>query len=114
MPGRAEGSGEKRRRAAPSQSWSELPEARPNAATAVSPDTPSVNTICFDDGIQRNQFGDDLRPGVKLRGAPPAAGIAYISPPITPSSLISPPMNAIVFPSGDQRTLATCIDGFSK
>ncbi len=28
--------------------------------------------------------------------------------PITPSSLISPPMNAIVLPSGDHRTLATC------
>src|SRR5580698_7959959 len=34
-----------------------------------------------------------------------------MSPPITPSSLIRPPINAIVLPSGDHFTLATCVDG---
>src|SRR5258707_4144927 len=36
-----------------------------------------------------------------------------MSPPVDPSSLMSPPIKAMFFPSGDQRTLATCIEGFA-
>src|SRR6185312_2188921 len=39
---------------------------------------------------------------------PPEAGTTKMSPPITPSSLMMPPITAICFPSGDQRGAAIC------
>src|ERR1700691_968816 len=87
-----------------------LPDPRSSVEIADSPEMFSVMTICVDDGDQRNQLGDALRPGVKGITVPwPLDGVVKMSPPITPSSLINPPMNAMLFPSGDQRTFASCI-----
>src|SRR5579872_1469476 len=105
------GSPEKLIDSAPFHNDSTVPEARSSVEIAISPATPSVRRICFDDGIQRNQLGEDLRLGVRSRAAPPVAETEKMSPPVTPSSLINPPMNAIVLPSGDHLRLATCVSG---
>jgi len=41
-------------------------------------------------------------------------GSVKMSPPLAPWSLISPPIKAIVLPSGDQRGTAICMSGFSR
>ena len=52
-------------------------------------------------------------PGVRLRTDQPAApaDATKISPPVTSSSLIRPPMKAMDLPSGDQRGFSICCCG---
>src|SRR6185312_2619764 len=61
----------------------------------------------------RNAATDTVALGVRSRGVPPAAGTVYRSPPVDPWSLITPPMNAICDPSGDQRGSAICTAGLA-
>src|ERR1700722_10511687 len=48
-------------------------------------------------------------PEVRFCAGPPPAGTIHTSPPVDPWSLIRPPINAIVFLSGDHRGTAICI-----
>src|SRR5262249_2544206 len=64
-----------------------------------------------EDGSQVSQLADAFSAGVRLRGSPPATGTVKISPPLAPSSLIRPPINAMLWPSGDQRGTAICVAG---
>src|ERR1700736_4056881 len=57
----------------PFQIRSVCPVARSNMEIAVSPATCSVKSMRCDDGSHWNQFGDDLRLGVKSLGVPPLA-----------------------------------------
>ena len=61
---------------APFHEVSTLPDARSSVEMAEFPEMSSVMMICLDDGDQRNQFGDDLRFGVRSRAWPPPAGSA--------------------------------------
>src|ERR1700689_522743 len=58
------------------------------------------------------QLAEAGRLGVRWTGWPPAQGnlkeICQTSPPVTPWSLIRPPMNAMDLPSGDHRGRAIC------
>ena len=77
------------------------------------PDSPSIcsaNRILPAD-CHASQLGDAGMPGVRLRASPPAAGTTKISPPVDPSSLMSPAMKATLWPSGDQRGTAICSGG---
>ena len=47
-------------------------------------------------------------PELRLRNATPSAETIHTSPPVAPWSLISPPMKAIAFPSGDHCGTAIC------
>src|ERR1700733_5991084 len=87
-----------------------FPLARSMVATPACPSTFSVKRISLGD-FQYSHDGDAPIPGVTSRASPPDACTVKMSPPIDPSSLIKPPMNAIVFPSGDQRGTAICNGG---
>src|SRR5262245_31220409 len=94
----------------PVQSCETLASVRSTDATPGWPSIFSVNKILSGDS-QCSQEGEAAILGVMLRGSPPVAGTTKMSPPTEPSSLISPAMNAMVLPSGDQRGTATCNDG---
>src|SRR5450432_3659734 len=70
--------------------------ALPVALTLANPDSPS--TFCANvmrsGPDQVSEDGELLMFGVRLRAAPPAVATTNISPPVTPSSLINPSMNA--------------------
>src|SRR5260370_12291534 len=70
----------------PFHNVSELPEARSSVEIAICPAVPSVIRICFEEGIHRNQFGEEFRFGVRFFIAPPEALTVYMSPPVEPSS----------------------------
>src|SRR5258708_39412118 len=54
---------------------------------------------------------EDLSPGIRLIGFPASGETVNTSPPVNPSSLISPWMNPMVEPSGDHRGMAICVSG---
>ena len=87
-----------------------LPVATSTVAAPASPSMFSAKRILSGD-CQVIQLGDALISGVRLRASPPLAGTKKTSPPVDPSSLISPAMNAILLPSGDQRGTAICKGG---
>src|SRR4051812_18463640 len=91
----------------PCQSVSIEPLLVSTRTMADSPATFSPKVI-LSVAVQANDVTDAFRSGVTLRAAPPAAGMTNRSPPVEPSSLISPSMNAIDLPSGDQRGSASC------
>ena len=96
---------------APVQSVLICPVPRSTVAMPLPPSTCSVKRM-RPDGSQVSQQGEALMSGVKLRGVPPVAASVKMSPPMTPSSLIRPPMKAIALPSGDQHGTAICMDVF--
>src|SRR5579862_6860620 len=55
-----------------------------------------------------NAEGEALKPGVRFRASPPVIDKTCTSPPVDPSSLINPSMNATCFPSGETRGSAIC------
>src|SRR5258707_8875568 len=79
--------------------------------TAARPLPPSISSLkkIFVFSRQVSQHAEAFIPGVALRAVPPSAGIIKMSPPILPSSLMSPPMNATDFASGDHAGLAICV-----
>src|ERR1700722_9785977 len=87
-----------------------FPLARSIVETPAWPSMFPVKRISPGDS-QYSHDGDAAIPGVTLRASPPDAGRAKMSPPIDPSSLINPPIKAMVFPSGDQRGTAICSGG---
>ena len=58
--------------------------------------------------VHANDDGDALMPGVRLRAAPPDIATSWMSPPVSPASLIRPSMNATDFPSGETCGSAIC------
>src|SRR5579863_3015270 len=94
----------------PAHSGEIFPFARSIVATPAWPSMFCVKRISR--GVfQYSHDGEAAIPGLTLRASPPDEGTVKMSPPIDPSSLINPPMNAIVFPSGDQRGTAICKGG---
>ena len=89
-----------------------FPEAS-SVATPSSPSTYSVKTIS-PEGRQNREEADAFIPGVRFCAGPPAAGTVQMSPPVDPSSLISPWISAIRDPSGDQRGQAIWSGGFQS
>ena len=64
---------ENRMLSAPFHNVSELPDVRSSVEIAICPAVPSVMRICFEEGIHRNQFGEEFRLGVRFLSAPPEA-----------------------------------------
>src|ERR1700722_9235247 len=94
----------------PDHSFETFPLA---SSTAEMPDSPSmfsVNRISALD-FQKIAFGEAAISEVTFRAFPPPAGTTKISPPVEPSSLISPSIKAMLMPSGDQRGSAICQRG---
>jgi len=89
---------------------SSLPVARSSVPIAVAPPTYSAMTICEADS-HAMVFGEAARPGVRSTAGPPAAGTVKTSPPVEPSSLMSPLMKPIAAPSGDHLGIAICSAG---
>jgi len=77
------------------------PEATSSEAMPVSPSTISPNVIDRESGAQTMELAVAFIPEVTSRASPPVAGTVYTSPPTAISSLMIPPMNAMVRPSGD-------------
>src|SRR5690348_10385073 len=94
----------------PCQSWLTLPVATSSVEIALDPPTYSTIWI-FDGDCQVYVLTEVGRRAVRSLALPPAAGMVIRSPPVEPSSLIRPPMNAIVAPSGDHRGSAICSAG---
>src|SRR5580704_3987159 len=94
----------------PVHSRESFPLERSTLETPAWPSMFSVKRILLGDS-QYSHDGDAAIPGVTLRAFSPVAETVKMSPPIDPSSLISPPMNAMVLPSGDQRGTAICNEG---
>ena len=78
-----------------------------------SPSWCAVNTMS-PPARQDSQLAEARRSPVRLRAAPPAAGTSMMSPPLEPSSLISPWMTAMDAPSGDHRGYAIWKGGFQR
>ena len=87
-----------------------FPEAS-SAAMPSSPSTYSVNRISLPER-QKSADAEAFIPSVRFLGAPPAAGTVQMSPPVEPSSLMSPWITAISRPSGDHRGQAIWSGGF--
>ena len=83
-----------------------FPSATSTPARPAAPSTSSANRTAVEEGSQPSQVAEAFMPGVRLRGSPPEAGMTKTSPPVEPSSLMSPEMKAIAWPSGDQRGTA--------
>src|SRR5947209_15153254 len=81
-------------------------EAMPEPPSIHSPKT----NFCPLEG-HSNQLADAFIPGVMFLASPPWDGTTKMSPPVAPSSLMSPSMKAMDFPSGDQTGLAICNAG---
>src|SRR5580658_4204304 len=79
--------------------------ARPESPSRYSP------KIIFASGVHASQLAEAFISGVMLVASPPVAGMVKMSPPTLGSSLIRPPMKAIVFASGDHAGLAICSGG---
>src|ERR1700677_3066552 len=74
------------------------------------PSTFSAN-VTRSGAVQLSLKADDLRLGVRFRAMPPVMGTTWTSPPVEPSSLINPSMNATFLPSGETRGTAICSFG---
>src|SRR5713226_4853451 len=74
---------------------------------AASPSTISVVKISSRP-VQDRQVTEAFSSGVTFRGSPPPAGITKRSPPGAIKSLMSPPMKAMLLPSGDHLGEAIC------
>ena len=94
----------------PRQTCATWPVATATLATPVSPSKrPAKRIVSVDCHV--SQLGDAGIFGVTFRAMPPWAGMTKMSPPVEPSSLMMPAMNAMLFPSGDQRGTAICKGG---
>src|ERR1035437_2545513 len=82
------------------------PCTRARTSCALPPSNSLINRCSL--SPHSIHVGDDGRCGVRLRGTPPSAATIHTSPPVAPWSLISPPIKAIAFPSGDHRGTAIC------
>src|SRR6202453_1242950 len=82
--------------------------APPLALTLAKPELPSTFSpkVMRPEPVHASANGDALMLGVTLRAAPPAIGTTKTSPPVEPSSLINPSMNATFLPSGETRGFA--------
>src|SRR6185437_10565043 len=91
----------------PCHSVSIFSVAGSTVAKPLSPSTSSPKRIFCPPGAQVSQLAEAFISAVRLRASPPSPGITKISPPVEPSSLISPEINATDLPSGDQTGDAT-------
>src|SRR6185312_14667367 len=91
----------------PFQICETFPLGTSTSPTPVLPSIFSANVILAG-RCQYKSDGEAEISGVMSFATPPEAGTTKMSPPITPSSLMMPLMNAIRCPSGDQRGAAIC------